>query len=126
MGGVKKTVLHHRQGGVMSKSAITTHVLDLQSGLPASDLRVQLLLPSGDRLKGNTNADGRVEAWDRGFDLLGGDYQLEFKVSDYFEALGVPTFLKTVPVLFQVDPLRSHYHIPLLLSPFGYSTYRGS
>jgi 5-hydroxyisourate hydrolase len=113
---------------------LTTHVLDMASGHPAGGLRLRLYrLAEARSLLGTTttNADGRTDA-----PLLAGDalttglYEIEFDVGDYFRrhgtALASPLFLEVVPIRFGVSDAGKHYHVPLLLSPFGYSTYRGS
>jgi 5-hydroxyisourate hydrolase len=113
---------------------LTTHVLDLALGRPAAGMRVELwqLEDSGARAllaTVTTNADGRVDA-----PLLAGDafrsgtYELVFYVGEYFAAgLGAaPPFLTSVPVRFTIADLDAHYHVPLLVTPWGYSTYRGS
>jgi 5-hydroxyisourate hydrolase len=112
---------------------LTTHVLDTTHGKPAAGMRVDLLMVHGDHTHhiwtGLTNADGRVDQ-----PLLEGDrfhlgvYELIFHVGQYFERMGVDMnrqFLDTVPVRFMMSE-ESHFHVPLLCSPFGYSTYRGS
>jgi 5-hydroxyisourate hydrolase len=113
--------------------SLTTHVLDTMRGKPAAGMRFDLLMLHGDHthhlLTGNTNTDGRAEG-----PLLSGEhfrlgsYQLVFHVGQYFERLGVDLetpFLDTVPIQFTLSEM-AHYHVPLLVSPFGYSTYRGS
>jgi 5-hydroxyisourate hydrolase len=107
---------------------LSTHVLDTSIGRPAVGVRVRLLqrLPAGDWgdvAEAATNADGRVAAWPAS--LLAGTYRLTFAVSAYFAARGVETFYTDVTVEF-VARDAGHYHVPLLVSPFGYSTYRGS
>jgi 5-hydroxyisourate hydrolase len=115
---------------------LTTHVLDTASGRPAANLELQLfrLDPSGDGrelLKEvQTNADGRTDAplLDEG-ELESGAYEIVFSVGDYFAQntdVPDPPFLGTVPVRFGVADPSSHYHVPLLVSPWAYSTYRGS
>lgn len=113
---------------------LTTHVLDTAHGQPASGLEIDLY-----RLEGNervhlksatTNADGRCEGpLLEGDDFLPGQYELVFKAGDYLRAQGTelpePAFLDEVPIRFGMAD-ETHYHVPLLLSPFGYSTYRGS
>jgi 5-hydroxyisourate hydrolase len=111
---------------------LTTHVLDTSAGRPARDLALTLTRLSDGTVIGEfrTNGDGRVEG-----PLMAGDafrpglYELAFHVGDYFRAAGValpePAFLETVPIRFGVSEDR-HYHVPLLVSPYGYSTYRGS
>ena len=111
-------------------SGITTHVLDTSRGRPAAGVEVRLerqLQPGiwetvSDR---STDLDGRVK------DLLSGPleaarYQLTFATSAYFEAVQQPCFFPFVTIMFDITDTTSHYHVPLLLSPFGYSTYRGS
>jgi 5-hydroxyisourate hydrolase len=112
---------------------LTTHVLDTSAGVPAGGLTVTLRrLPDGAVLaSGTTNADGRM---DRplldGATCVPGTYELTFSVGAYFRARGValpdPAFLDDVPIRFGIADPAAHYHVPLLVSPFGYSTYRGS
>ena len=112
---------------------LTTHVLDTMLGKPAAGLRYDLLMVHGDHshhlLGGETNADGRADQ-----PLLEGDhfrlgaYELVFHVGQYFQRIGVTTatpFLDFVPVRFLISEM-AHYHVPLLVSPYSYSTYRGS
>jgi 5-hydroxyisourate hydrolase len=107
-------------------SHVTTHVLDAALGLPAAGIDVGLSGPSGEIIAvGVTDADGRVK--DLGPDVLpAGDYQLEFAVGQYFAAGGRRAFYSRVTIDFIVTDVDAHYHVPLLLSPFAYSTYRGS
>ena len=113
-------------------SPITTHVLDLTSGQPAQGVTVRLSTQGEqgrwrDLALGETTADGRVSDLILDATLFkAGTYRMEFATSDYFEAQGCPTFYPSVIVTFVVDDLARHYHVPLLLSPYGYSTYRGS
>ncbi|MFT3790624.1 MAG: hydroxyisourate hydrolase [Rudaea sp.] len=112
---------------------LTTHVLDTAHGIPARGMRVELhAAGSGERLASlRTNGDGRADA-----PLLDGDalragrYTLTFCVADYFRAQGValpdPPFLDVVRIDFGVAEAEKHYHVPLLVSPWSYSTYRGS
>jgi 2-oxo-4-hydroxy-4-carboxy-5-ureidoimidazoline decarboxylase len=115
---------------------LSTHVLDTHSGRPAAGVAVELLELSGggdDRLiaHATTNADGRTGAaliHQRPVPI--GTYELRFAVGDYFArrnvALAAPPFLDIVPVRFSVAEPEGHYHVPLLVTPWGYSTYRGS
>ena len=107
-------------------SHVTTHVLDAALGLPAAGIDVGLSGPSGEIIAvGVTDADGRVK--DLGPDILpAGDYQLEFAVGPYFAAAGRKAFYPRVTIDFIVTDVDAHYHVPVLLSPFAYSTYRGS
>lgn len=116
----------------MNQSPITTHVLDLAAGKPASGVAVALavLRPDGrwaDLAAGATDADGRLrDLLDPAAPLAPGTYRLRFDTGAYFAALGVPSFYPSVAVDFTVSDPAAHHHVPLLLSPFGYSTYRGS
>jgi 5-hydroxyisourate hydrolase len=113
-------------------SGITTHVLDTSAGQPAADVAVQLARRAADGqwhplTTGRTNADGRVLDWSPSVgDVTAGDYRLSFATAEYFQGRGVASFFPEVQVVFAVVDTARHYHIPLLLSPFGYSTYRGS
>ena len=105
-------------------SSLTTHVLDTMRGIPAAGMKIELW-SSGKLLKtASTNVDGRTDA-----PLLGaqefatGSYELVFYVGDYF---GVRRFLDRVPVRFIIDDGKAKYLVPLLVSPWSYSTYRGS
>ena len=117
-------------------TGLTTHVLDTALGKPAEGLEIDLY-----RLKGETrekirtvttNHDGRV---DGGPILIGdtfqvGEYELVFKAGAYLRRLGIPLteppFLDVIPIRFGISDPTAHYHVPLLVNPFGYSTYRGS
>ena len=112
-------------------SAITTHVLDTSRGRPASGVPVRLERVSGGagRLlaRGATDADGRLrDLLPAGEPVEPGEYRLVFDTGAYFRAQGVEGFYPEVSVLFTVRSAGEHHHVPLLLSPFGYSTYRGS
>lgn len=114
---------------------LTTHVLDTARGCPAEGVRIALYRVSGNShrklAEAVTNADGRTDA-----PILPeakfkpGQYELIFFCGDYLEwhglAQGADKFLDQIPIRFGVDDDAAHYHVPLLLSPFGYSTYRGS
>ncbi|MBW4538819.1 MAG: hydroxyisourate hydrolase [Myxacorys chilensis ATA2-1-KO14] len=116
---------------------LTTHVLDTACGCPAADLRIELWWideSSGERTRlttTTTNSDGRTEQpllVDDAFQP--GTYELVFAIGDYFAKgshdLPHPPFLNRVPIQFSVADATAHYHIPLLASPWAYSTYRGS
>jgi 5-hydroxyisourate hydrolase len=107
-------------------SHLSAHVLDAASGTPAAGVRVELRAAGGALLAQSvTNADGRVA--DLGPDRLPpGAYEVTFGSGDYFAGQGVDCFYPSVAVLFTVAAGQDHYHIPLLLSPFSYTTYRGS
>lgn len=114
-----------------TRSPITTHVLDTSLGRPAAGVGVALDLmgPQGEwqRLAtGQTNADGRwFDALPPGA-LKAGRYRLVFAIGPYFSRLDAPAFFPEAAVDFEVIATDQHYHVPLLVSPFGYSTYRGS
>lgn len=108
-------------------STLSTHVLDTALGRPAQGVRVTLE-SSGDLIgSGVTDADGRLRDLHKKDAPLGeGNYQLTFYVGEYFAKSGREYFFPEVVVNFRVAGGSEHYHVPLLLSPFGYSTYRGS
>ena len=112
-------------------SPITTHVLDTARGVPAMGVPVRLeFSKSPDHWdligKGKTNQDGRAaDLLPEKYPLEKGVYRLVFETDVYFKTLRVETFYPCVEVVFEVKDKR-HHHVPLLLSPFGYSTYRGS
>jgi 5-hydroxyisourate hydrolase len=105
-------------------STASTHVLDAALGVPAVAVTVTLHDPEGRLMTtGHTDADGRV-AFD--LELGAGTHRLVFGTGAYFAAAERDTFYPEVTVSFAVDPEQSHYHVALLLSPFAYTTYRGS
>jgi len=111
---------------------LTTHVLDTTSGKPAAGVRVVLRRAGAPEIltEARTNADGRLDQpLLEGGAFKVGRYQLEFHVGDYFRARGAalaePPFLDVVPIQFAIAE-NANYHVPLLVSPYGYSTYRGS
>lgn len=107
-------------------SGISTHVLDTARGRPAVGVPVCLQTPEGQLVgRGSTNADGRVAELSTGT-LQVGSYQLVFDTAVYFAATGQQGFYPEISVTFAVTDPQRHYHVPLLLSPFAYSTYRGS
>ena len=120
----------------LSAGGLTTHVLDTAHGRPAAGVRVDLSIVEADgrtRLVRTvtTNADGRCDAALLGADEMQvGRYELLFHVAEYFRAAGValpdPPFLDAVPVRFAIADRAGRYHVPLLVSPYGYVTYRGS
>ena len=118
----------------MSDGRLTTHVLDTASGRPAAGLEIALYRLDGEARTHvktvRTNADGRCDApLLEGAAFAPGEYELIFEVGDYLRANDVPlpgpAFLDRVPVRFGISE-HAHYHVPLLVSPYGYSTYRGS
>jgi 5-hydroxyisourate hydrolase len=112
-------------------SGLTTHVLDTASGRPAAGVALRLKRGGEVLVATTTNADGRCDQpLLTGEAIAAGAYRLEFDVGAYYRGLGValpdPAFLDTVAIEFGVADVAAHYHVPLLVSPFGYSTYRGS
>jgi len=112
-------------------SAITTHVLDTSRGRPAQGVRVVLeRVEEGSPsvlARGLTDSDGRLrDLLPDGEPLEPGVFRLTFDTGRYFAGQGVQSFYPEVAVVFQVRDAGQHHHVPLLLSPFGYSTYRGS
>ena len=114
---------------------LTTHVLDTAQGRPGKGIRIEVFRLEGEqriRLKEVvTNDDGRCDAPIlEGEGVAVGQYELVFHAGDYLRAQGVeaeePRFLDVIPLRFGVADAGAHYHVPLLLSPYGYSTYRGS
>lgn len=106
-------------------STISTHVLDTSSGCPAEGIKVTLERGAEILATGLTNADGRVPGFPGVGVLSEGAYRLRFLVAEYFARDRRETFYPEITVNFRVGT-EEHYHVPLLLSPFGYSTYRGS
>ncbi|MCA1490782.1 hydroxyisourate hydrolase [Sinorhizobium alkalisoli] len=120
----------------MSKSGrLTTHVLDTARGKPAQGLCIDFYRVEGEERRllctAETNSDGRIDGpLAEGAGFTAGTYELVFHAGDYLRTAGValsePAFLDLIPLRFGVADPESHYHVPLLLSPYGYSTYRGS
>jgi hydroxyisourate hydrolase len=121
-------------GAGRSMGRLTTHVLDTVSGVPAHGMRVELALadsPAATIVDVLTNTDGRVPGpLLEGDALRAGQYELRFHVAQYFRARGTalpqPPFLDVVTIRFGIADPAQHYHVPLLVSPWSYSTYRGS
>ena len=116
----------------MNISGITTHVLDVARGRPAAGVPVVLDRDAGEGAwhtigRGQTNADGRLANLMQEDDpLTPGIYRLLFDTRRYFDRDGTRSFYPHVAIVFETMPGEAHYHVPLLLSPFGYTTYRGS
>jgi len=113
---------------------ITSHVLDTSLGAPAKGILITLLQQAGNNWQelgsGQTNEDGRVADFFNGSKasapLAQGIYKLSFKLSDYYTRSNTASFYPFADVVFEIAGDGQHYHVPLLLNPFGYSTYRGS
>lgn len=119
----------------MSNGYLTTHVLDTALGLPAAGMQITLYRLEGEVrtrcAQMRTNADGRTDSPIlpvTEFEI--GTYELVFEAGAYLDSIGIapetPRFLDKIPLRFGISDADAHYHVPLLLSPFGYSTYRGS
>lgn len=111
-------------------SQITTHILDTSKGCPAAGIALRLQQKVNtewiDKASGITNTDGRVSGLLTKDEVLSpGLYKIIFETGEYFNQLNIQTFFPFVEIVFFI-PDAAHYHVPLLLSPFGYSTYRGS
>ena len=113
-------------------STISTHILDLSRGAPAGGVEVYLEAQNTDESWTElshawTDDDGRVKPFFLvGEPISGGTYRLVFDTEPYFAGIDVECFFPQVTIVFKVDDAAQHYHIPLLISPYGYSTYRGS
>ncbi len=110
-------------------SQITTHILDTSSGKPAAGIIIILSGSHNDTWKeiarGVTNSDGRIADLLKTGLLEYGTYKMRFETKGYFDKMKVATFYPYVEIVFDINT-QEHYHVPLLLNPFGYSTYRGS
>lgn len=110
-------------------NTLSTHVLDTMHGRPAAGMSLVLSGPDGEMARGTTDQDGRCPGLAPA-GLGPGRYSIRFAVADYFRSQGVslpdPPFLGEVTVDFGIAGGGGHYHVPLLVSPYGYSTYRGS
>ena len=118
----------------MAEGFLTTHVLDTARGVPAAGMHIELFRLGKMREFVHamvTNADGRTDAQMLpANEFRVGIYELVFHAGDYLDATGAapesPRFLDVIPIRFGISDASAHYHVPLLISPFGYSTYRGS
>ncbi|MGO2451389.1 hydroxyisourate hydrolase [Pseudomonas taetrolens] len=110
---------------------LSVHVLNLENGLPSPGVNVTLEKHVGldwqPLAQGVTNEQGRIgELFPARQTFEAGQYRVVFKTGEYFKSAGRETFFPEIPVIFEVKNAGQHYHIPLLLSPYGFSTYRGS
>ena len=117
--------------GAADRNPLSVHVLDLQSGQPTAGIQVTLEQRQGAQWRelasGVTNAQGRIAAlYPEGKPMAASEYRIVFKTGEHYARQGQTTFFPRIPVEFTVDAQAQHTHIPLLLSPFGYSTYRGN
>ncbi|CAO95213.1 hydroxyisourate hydrolase [Erwinia tasmaniensis] len=114
-----------------AKNPLSVHVLNLQTGVPTAGVAVELEQQQKQGwvklASGITDKNGRIaELYPAGQSMATGHYKVVFKTGDYFKQQQQPTFFPEIPVIFQVEKSGEHYHIPLLLSQYGYSTYRGN
>lgn len=113
-------------------NTLSSHVLDTTLGKPASGIALTLTLPNGKTLDGITDDDGRCKQWlgseqkqvEASFEA--GIYTLRFHCKAYLEANHKQCFYPHIEITFELEPNGGHYHVPLLISPFGFSSYRGS
>lgn len=107
--------------------SLSTHVLDTAHGCPASGVALRLRIGEETLFEGVTDTDGRCPGLPA---LTSGVYHLQFSVAAYFRSKGValsdPPFLDVIAIAFGIAGTGGHYHVPLIVAPFGYSTYRGS
>ncbi|MCU4415178.1 hydroxyisourate hydrolase [Acinetobacter sp. WU_MDCI_Axc73] len=116
---------------VFAQNPLSVHVLNLENGLPSADVNVVLEAQQGGKWvqinQGKTDENGRIAALypdEKALDK--GTYRVTFKTGDWFREHNQRSFFPEVPVVFVIDGAVDHYHIPLLISPYGYSTYRGN
>ena len=113
-------------------STVSTHILDTTRGLPATDVMVDFFMLRADgiqkKISSNmTDINGRVGALiAQNIKLDKGTYKLKFNTESYFKTIGIQAFYPSIEVVFHIFNSDQHYHIPLLLSPYGFTTYRGS
>lgn len=112
----------------MKKAPITTHILQLDTGKPAAGVTVSLYSATSHTAlaSATTDADGRIIQWESEFALAVGHYRLQFAVGSWYAQQKLASFYPEINISFQVSNAQEHYHVPLLLNAFGYSTYRGS
>ncbi|MCU4482359.1 hydroxyisourate hydrolase [Acinetobacter ursingii] len=116
---------------VFAQNPLSVHVLNLENGLPSADVNVVLEAQQGEKWvqinQGKTDENGRITAlYPDEKTLAKGTYRVTFKTGDWFREHNQRSFFPEVPVVFLIDGAVDHYHIPLLISPYGYSTYRGN
>lgn len=115
---------------VFADNPLSIHVLNLESGTPSANLKVILEAQQGDKWvklnEGSTNEQGRInELYPKDSSLKKGVYKVTFETGNWYKTKNQRTFYPEVPVIFVIDGQLEQYHIPLLISPYGYSTYRG-
>lgn len=110
----------------MQKAAITTHILDLHRGQPATGVRVKLYRAEEIIANAETDRDGRIQQWDNHFELVPAHWTLEFLLQPWFQQQQEECFFPRATLEFNISDCARHYHVPLLLNQYGYTTYRGS
>lgn len=109
--------------------SLSSHILDTSVGKPAAGIAVVLYEGSNENwseiFRGSSNEDGRIPALSSEVKAKEGTYKIRFETGDYFTKKNIKTFYPYVDIIFEIKD-NEHYHVPLLLNPFGYSTYRGS
>jgi len=109
-------------------NTLSSHVLDTTLGKPAQGIELTLTLPDGSALKGETDSDGRFKNWaiDSANGFPAGVYTLRFHCKPYLIEVHGSSFYPHIDITFELNENGGHYHVPLLISPFGFSSYRGS
>ena len=105
-------------------NTLSSHILDTALGKPVKDILLTLTLPNGTMLTGKTDNDGRFSQWGQTFEA--GVYSLRFHCHDYLVETHGKSFYPYIDITFELENEGGHYHVPLLISPFGFSSYRGS
>ncbi len=105
--------------------SLSSHVLDTTKGKPASKMRLLLTTPSGEQVESETDADGRCKNW-KDITFQAGIYCLRFETAEYLNKHHGESFYPFVDIHFELKENGGHYHVPLLISPYGFSSYRGS
>ena len=105
--------------------SLSSHVLDTTSGKPVCSLPLTLTFPDGSAIDGRTDSDGRCKSWGDAI-FTAGTYKLRFHCQEYLRATHGDSFYPYVDIPFLMTEGGGHYHVPLLISPFGFSSYRGS
>ena len=106
-------------------NSLSSHVLDTTNGKPAENMHITLSLPNGDTVETSTNSDGRCNDWSDTV-FAAGTYCLRFHCKAYLDKLHGASFYPFVDIHFEITENGGHYHVPLLISPYGFSSYRGS
>lgn len=106
-------------------NSLSSHVLDTTSGKPAGNMKLMLTTPAGKVISTNTDSDGRCNEWGD-TEFISGIYCIRFCCKEYLDAMHNASFYPFVDIHFDITENGGHYHVPLLISPYGFSSYRGS